>query len=353
MKSRQTIRLGNHSIGPSHTPFVIAEMSGNHNRSLNRALEIVEAAAASGAHALKIQTYTADTMTLDSDRGEFVIDDPKSLWRGRTLYDLYEEAHTPWEWHEAIFDKCRTLGIECFSSPFDATAVEFLEDLNAPAYKIASFENTDLPLIRKVASTGKPIIISTGLANVSEIGAAVQAAHEAGGQEIILLKCTSNYPAPPEETNLRTIPHLAELFGVQVGLSDHTLGIGVPVASVAMGATVIEKHFTLDRSDGGVDSAFSLEPGEFRVLVEETHRAWQALGEVQYGPTPSEQKSLQFRRSLYVSADIEAGEPLTADNIRAIRPGFGLPPSELSKVLGLRAAQRIPRGTPVSWDLLK
>lgn len=353
MSRNDTIQLGKHSIGPSHPPFIIAEMSGNHNQSLKRALKMVEAAAESGAHAIKLQTYTADTMTLNIQQGEFLIDDPTSLWNGRTLYDLYEEAHTPWEWHEAIFEHSKELGIECFSSPFDATAVDFLEELGAPAYKIASFENTDIPLIRRVARTGKPVIISTGMATVAELGAAVEAAHDEGCFDLILLKCTSNYPAPPENTNLHTIPHLRELFDVQVGLSDHTLGIGVAVASVALGGTFIEKHFTLSRADGGVDSAFSLEPSELRSLAEETQRAWQALGSVQYGPTASEEKSLRFRRSLYITEDLKPGELLSTDNVRAIRPGLGLPPGELPKVLGLQTNQVIARGTPLTWDLLK
>lgn len=353
MRHVDTIKLGQHSLGPTHPPFVVAEMSGNHNQDLGRALKIVEAAAASGAHAIKLQTYTADTMTLDISRDEFVIDDPASLWRGRTLYDLYEEAHTPWEWHKAIFARSRELGIECFSSPFDATAVDFLEALGAPAYKIASFENSDLPLIRKVAATGKPVIISTGMATISELGAAVEVARDAGCDDLVLLKCTSNYPASPENTNLRTIPHLRDLFGVQVGLSDHTLGIGVAVASVALGATVIEKHFTMSRADGGVDSAFSLEPSELNTLVEETLRAWQALGSVQYGPTPSERNSLRFRRSLYITEDLEPGALLSTNNVRAIRPGLGLSPAELHKVIGLPVRRATTKGTPLTWDLLK
>lgn len=353
MRHKRSIRLGKREVGPAHPPYLIAEMSGNHNQSLDRALEIVDAAAAAGAHAVKLQTYTADTMTLDIRDGEFLIQDPESLWRNRNLYDLYQEAHTPWEWHGPIFERCRSQGIDCFSSPFDATSVDFLEELGAPAYKIASFENVDLPLIRRVAQTGKPVIISTGLASVAELGEAVAAAKEAGCEDLILLKCTSNYPASPENTNLRTILHLRDLFDVQVGLSDHTLGVGVPVASVALGATIIEKHFTLSRADGGVDSAFSLEPDDFRRLVDETLRAWQALGTIQYGPTEAEKSSLKFRRSLYVTADLEEGEVLTYENVRAIRPGFGLPPKELSKVLGLRVTRPVRRGTPLSWDLLK
>ncbi|WP_236612525.1 pseudaminic acid synthase [Picosynechococcus sp. NKBG15041c] len=331
---------------------MVAEMSGNHNQSLDRALEIVEAAAKSGVHALKLQTYTADTMTLDLDEGEFFINDPKSLWQGHSLYKLYQQAYTPWEWHEPIFKRCQELGIIGFSTPFDETAVDFLESLDVPCYKIASFENTDLPLIRKVASTGKPIIISTGMASIAELDETVRTAREAGCQDLILLKCTSTYPASPENTNLLTIPHLRELFDVQVGLSDHTLGIGVAVASVALGATFIEKHFTLSRADGGVDAAFSMEPYEMKQLVEETQRAWQALGQVRYGATVAEQKSLVFRRSLYVAENIKAGEILTPQNIRRIRPGYGLAPKYYDLVLGKTAKQDLAKGTPLSWDAL-
>jgi N-acetylneuraminate synthase len=330
---------------------VIAEMSGNHNQSLERALQIVDAAAASGAHALKIQTYTADSMTLDIAEGEFAIQDPKSLWHGRTLYDLYKEAATPYAWHQPIFDRCRQKGILCFSTPFDAAAVDFLESLDAPAYKIASFENVDLPLIAKAASTGKPLIISTGMATVAEIDEAVRAARAAGGRDLVLLKCTSTYPATPQNSNVRTIAHLRSLFGCEVGLSDHTMGTGVAVAAVALGATVVEKHFTLARADGGVDSAFSLEPAEMAALVTETQRAWESLGQVSYGPTAAEQKSLQFRRSLYVVADIPAGTRLSAENVRAIRPGSGLAPKYLDQVIGRAVARDVKRGTPLSWDL--
>lgn len=353
MSAEKAIMIGEHFVGPDHPPFIIAEMSGNHNQSLDRALQIVDAAAAAGAHAVKLQTYTADSMTLDVAEGEFLIQDEKSLWQGRTLYDLYEEAHTPWDWHEAIFQRCKDLRVECFSSPFDAKAVDFLEELGAPAYKIASFENIDLPLIEKVARTGKPLIISTGMATVAELGEAVQVAKGAGCEELILLKCTSNYPASPEDTNLLTIPHMRDLFGVQVGLSDHTLGIGVPVASVALGATLVEKHFTLSREEGGVDSAFSLEPQELRALVEESERAWQAVGHVSYGPMPDEVPSLKFRRSLYITKDLPEGAVLTLDNFRAIRPGLGLPPKELERVLGMRLTKAAKRGTPVTWELLK
>jgi pseudaminic acid synthase len=339
-------------IGPNHKPFIIAEMSGNHNQSLERALAIVEAAAKAGAHALKIQTYTADTMTLNLENPEFKIEDSDSLWKGNTLYQLYQQAYTPWEWHKPIFDRARELGLIPFSTPFDETAVDFLEELDVPMYKIASFENTDIPLIKKVASTGKPMIISTGMAAVAELDETVRAAREAGCKDLILLKCTSTYPASPENTNILTIPHMRELFNCQVGLSDHTMGVGVAVASVALGATVIEKHFTLSRADGGVDAAFSMEPDEMKALVVETERAWQALGEVKYGPTEKEKASLKFRRSVYVAKDIKAGEKFTKENIRIIRPGYGLEPKYLERIIGLTAKQDVKAGTPLSFDLL-
>ncbi len=344
--------IGTRTIGQDHPPFIIAEMSGNHNQSLERALEIVDAAADSGAHALKLQTYTADTMTLDLDEGEFHISDPNSLWQGTSLYKLYQEAYTPWEWHGPIFERCRERGLICFSTPFDETAVDFLETLQVPCYKIASFENTDLPLIRKVAATGKPMIISTGMATVAELDESVRTAREAGCPGIILLKCTSSYPATPENTNIRTIPHLRELFGCEGGLSDHTMGTGVAVAAVALGATVIEKHFTLSRADGGVDSAFSLEPREMKSLVEETLRAWQALGTISYGPTAREIPSLKFRRSLYVVKDIAQGETFGPENLKAIRPGLGLPTKYIDLFLGRKAARNIKKGTALSWDLM-
>ena len=347
-----SIKIGTHLVGRDSPPFIIAEMSGNHNQSLERALQIVEAAARSGAHALKLQTYTADTMTLDLNEREFRISDPMSLWTGRSLYDLYGEAHTPWEWHKTIFARARELGIIPFSTPFDDTAVDFLETLEAPAYKIASFENTDLPLIRRVAATGKPLIISTGMASVAELDETVRAARAAGCKYLILLKCTSTYPATPENTNLRTIPHLRELFGCEVGLSDHTLGVGASVAGVALGATVIEKHFTLRRADGGVDSAFSMEPAEMAQLVTESARAWQALGRISYGATEAEKKSLQYRRSLYIVRDLSAGTVLTAENVRAIRPGFGLPTKYLEQVLGKAINQDVRRGTALRWEFI-
>lgn len=346
------ITIGNRKLGGDHPPFIVAEMSGNHNQSLERALAIVEAAAKAGAHALKIQTYTADTMTLDTDGAGFAIDDPGSLWQGKTLYQLYQEAHTPWDWHQPIFERCRALGMEVFSTPFDETAVDFLETLDVPCYKIASFENVDLPLIRKAAATGKPLIISTGMATVAELDEAVRAAREAGCRDIILLKCTSSYPASPQDSNIRTLPHLRELFQCEVGLSDHTGGVGVSVASVALGATLIEKHFTLSRADGGVDAVFSLEPEELRVLVAESERAWQALGGVSYGAGEKERKSLAFRRSLYVVRDIRAGEAFTPENVRAIRPGYGLAPKYLDMVLGRRARVDLKRGTALTLDMI-
>lgn len=346
------IKIGGGKIGAGHPPFIIAEMSGNHNQSLERALEIVEAAAKAGAHALKIQTYTAHTMTLDIDDAEFRIDDAQSLWKGNSLYKLYQQAYTPWEWHKPIFDRCRELGMIGFSTPFDATAVDFLESLDVPCYKIASFENTDLPLIRKVAATGKPMIISTGMATIAELDETVRAAREAGCKDLILLKCTSTYPATPEDSNIFTIPHMRDLFQCEVGLSDHTMGVGVAVASVALGARVIEKHFTLRRADGGVDSAFSLEPEEFKSLVIESERAWQSLGKTSYGPTEKEKKSLQFRRSLYVVKDMNAGDVFTEENLRAIRPGYGLPPKYFDSLLGKRVKHAVKKGTPVNWDLL-
>ena len=346
------MKIAHRNIGKNMPPFVIAEMSGNHNQSLDRALEIVEAAAASGAHGLKIQTYTPDTMTLDLDEREFHIGDPNSLWAGNSLYKLYGEAYTPWEWHKPIFDRARELGIIAFSTPFDETAADFLESLEVPCYKIASFENTDLPLIRRVAATGKPLIISTGMATVAELDETVRTARGAGCQDLVLLKCTSTYPATAANSNLLTIPHLRELFGCEVGLSDHTLGVGVSVASVALGATVIEKHFTLKRADGGVDSAFSMEPAEMAQLVLETERAWQALGLVSYGPSEAEIKSLQYRRSLYVVQDLKAGDTLTRENLRAIRPGLGLPTKYFEIVLGRTVKQDVKRGTALGWKLI-
>jgi N-acetylneuraminate synthase len=346
------MQVAHRFIGSAHQPFVIAEMSGNHNQSLDRALAIVDAAAASGAHALKLQTYTADTMTLDIDTGDFFIADKKSLWQGTSLYKLYQEAHTPWDWHGPIFERARKHGMIPFSTPFDETAVDFLESLDVACYKIASFENTDLPLIRKVAATGKPMIISTGMASVAELDETVRAARAAGCNDLVLLKCTSTYPATPANTNILTIPHLRQLFGCEVGISDHTMGVGVAVAAVALGATVIEKHFTLARADGGVDSTFSLEPAEMASLVVESERAWQALGQVSYGATAAEQASLKYRRSLYVTQDIAAGEAFTKENVRAIRPGMGLAPKHIDKVLGKSAKTALARGTALDWSMV-
>ncbi len=346
------MNIAGRPVGPGHPPFIIAEMSGNHNQSLERALAIVDAAAQAGAHALKLQTYTPDTMTIDLDEGAFFIADRNSLWQGQSLYQLYRQAMTPWAWHAPIFERARALGMVPLSTPFDASAVDFLESLDAPCYKIASFENHDLPLIRRVAATGKPMIISTGMASLAELDESVRAARDAGCQDLVLLKCTSSYPASPEQSDIRTIAHMRDLFGCAVGLSDHSMGVGVACAAVAMGACVIEKHFTLARADGGVDSAFSLEPPEMAALVSETLRAWQALGEVAYGPAPAEASSLRFRRSIYAVADIAAGEALSAANIRCIRPAGGLPPKYYDRLLGRRAARAIRRGTAIDWDAL-
>lgn len=346
------MRIGDREVGPAARPYLIAEMSGNHNQSLDRALEIVDAAAAAGADAVKLQTYTADTMTLDVRAPGFVIEDEKSLWNGRQLYELYDEAHTPWDWHAPLMERAAGHGMHCFSTPFDDTAVDFLETLDVPAYKIASFEVTDLPLIAKVARTGKPMIVSTGMATIAEIDEAVRTAKSHGNEQIILLKCTSTYPATPENTNIRTIGNMREAFGVEIGLSDHTMGCGVSVASVAMGAVLIEKHFTLARADGGVDSTFSMEPEEFRMLRVETERAWQSLGAIRYGGTAAEAGSRVFRRSLYISQDIPAGGELTRENLRIVRPGYGLPPKFFEQMLGKKVRQAVTTGTPVTWDLI-
>lgn len=352
MREAAHFRIGSREVGADRVPFIIAEMSGNHNQSLDRALAIVDAAADTGAHAVKLQTYTADTITLDVHEGAFFITDENSLWKGNSLHNLYKQAYTPWEWHAPIMERARQRGLECFSSPFDESAVDFLETLSVPAYKIASFEIIHLPLIRKVATTGKPMIISTGMATVSEIDEAVTTARAAGAKDIVLLKCTSTYPATPENSNIATIPHMRDLFGCQVGLSDHTMGTGVAVAAVAHGATVVEKHFTLSRADGGVDSAFSLEPAELAALVTETERAWRGLGTVSYGPTEAEKKSLLHRRSLYVAKDMKAGDVFTAENLRVVRPGEGLHPRYYERLLGRRISCDARRGTPVSWTLL-
>jgi N-acetylneuraminate synthase len=346
------IQIGNIQVSFNQKPFIIAEMSGNHNQSLDRALEIVEAASTAGAHALKLQTYTADTITLDVKEGDFFINKDNSLWKGSSLHDLYKIAYTPWEWHEPIMQRAKELGIICFSSPFDETAVDYLEDLNVPAYKIASFEIIHLPLIKKVASTGKPMIISTGLASIAEIDETIQTIREAGCDQIVLLKCTSNYPATPEDSNVLTIPHMRELFSCEVGLSDHTMGVGAAVAAVAHGASVIEKHFTLRRSDGGVDSAFSLEPEEMNQLVVETERAWQSLGKITYGVSEAERSSLAFRRSLYIAENMKKGEVLNEKNLRIIRPGLGLKPKYYSILLGRKVNQDLKKGTAMNWEYI-
>lgn len=345
------ISIASVPVGGEYPPLVIAEMSGNHNQSLDRALAIVDEAAIAGAHAIKLQTYTADTLTLDVANGDFFISDSQSLWQGKSLYELYRMAYTPWEWHEPVMKRAREHGMVCFSSPFDESSVDFLESLNVPAYKIASFENTHIPLIRKVAATGKPMIVSTGLATLAELDETVRTAREAGCRDLVLLKCTSTYPATPANSNVLTIPHMRQLFNCDIGLSDHTMGLGASVAAVAHGAVVIEKHFTLRRADGGVDAAFSLEPEELHQLVIETERAWQSLGRVAYGPTEAERQSLKFRRSLYIAKDLKAGEQLTSESLRIVRPGMGLSPKYFDLLLGKTVRQDVPKGTPVSWEL--
>ena len=334
------------------SPFVIAEMSGNHNSSLDRALEMVDIAAETGADAVKLQTFKPDTMTLDVKKEGFTVTAEKSLWKGRDLYGLFKEAQTAWDWHEPIFERAREKGILAFSSAFDESAVDFLEKLDAPAYKIASFECTDVPLIRYVAQTGKPMIISTGMASLGEIEDAVGAARDGGCTNLTLLKCTSTYPASPENTNLATIPHMRELFGCDVGLSDHTLGIGAAVAATALGAAVIEKHYTIRRADGGVDSAFSLEPEEFTRMVHETKVAAAALGTVRYGATDAESHARSKRRSLYIGQDMKAGETLTRENLRRIRPGLGMAPKFYEDMLGRKVARDVEKGTPLTLDVL-
>lgn len=340
-----SIQIAGRAIGPDHPPYVIAELSANHNGSLNTALRIVEAAKQAGADAVKLQTYRPDTITLDCDSEDFRISG--GLWDGRTLYELYEEAHMPWEWHKPLFDHARSLGITIFSSPFDTTAVDLLEDLNAPAYKIASFEAVDLPLIRYAAGTGKPLIISTGMADAEEIAEAIAAARDGGCRELAILHCVSGYPAPPEDYNLRTIPDMIERFGLVTGLSDHTLDNTTAIASVALGASIIEKHFTLDRSGGGPDDSFSLEPAELAALCRGAKTAWQALGRVDYGRKSSEQGNVQFRRSLYFVKDLKAGDVITADAVRSVRPGYGLPPKHLDAVIGKRVLKDTRSKTPV------
>lgn len=348
-----SIQVAHHTISPDHRPFIIAEMSGNHNQSLERALEIVDAVADAGAQALKLQTYTPDTITFNGLSEEFYIRDAGSLWADKNLYKLYKEAYTPWEWHKPIFDHARKRGMVAFSSPFDTTAVDFLESLDVPLYKIASFENTDHILLKRVAQTGKPVIMSTGVASVADLDESVKVLRANGCRDLVLLKCTSTYPATPESTNLLTIPHMRDLFNVPVGLSDHTMGVGAAVAAVALGAVVLEKHVTLRRADGGVDSAFSLEPDELKSLVVESERAFLAMGQVNYSLTPKEQNSLQFKRSLYVVRDVRVGEPFTPDNVRSIRPANGLHTRYYEQVLGQRASQDIQAGTALRWNLIE
>ncbi|MFT5635015.1 MAG: pseudaminic acid synthase [Cognaticolwellia sp.] len=347
------VSIAGRKIGLAQTPFVIAELSGNHNQSLDLAIEMVEAAAKSGVHAIKLQTYTADTMTLDCEHDDFQISEGDNLWQGNSLHKLYQKAYTPWEWHKTLFDKAQSLGLIAFSSPFDISAVEFLETLDVPCYKIASFENNDIPLITRIAKTGKPVIISTGMASLTEISEAVDCLKSNGCQQIVLLKCTSAYPASPAQANLKTIAHLRETFGCEVGISDHTLGIGVSIAGVALGASVIEKHFVLSRNDGGVDSAFSLEPHEFKLLVEESDSAAQSIGKITYGGDTSEQNSKKYRRSIYIAKDIVKGERLTEHNIKIVRPGFGLAPKHYHQVLGQQVNENVSKGNPLSWEVLK
>lgn len=342
------IKIANLKIGLDCKPFIIAEMSGNHNQSLDRAKDIIRVAATTGAHAIKLQTYTPDTMTINHRGGLFDITDKNSLWYGRNLYELYQEAHTPWEWHKPLFDYAHELGLLCFSTPFDDTAVDFLETLNVPCYKVASFENTDHPLLKKIARTGKPVIMSTGVANLSDILESVQVLKDNGCNEIVLLKCTSTYPATPENTNLATIPVLREIFPeCVIGLSDHTMGVGASIASIALGARVIEKHFTISRADGGVDSTFSMEPAEMSALVIESERAFLALGGVQLNTQKAEEKSRAFKRSIYVVADIKKGDILTSKNLKVIRPGDGLAPKYYEGVLGKKASADLKTGTPL------
>jgi N-acetylneuraminate synthase len=347
------VKIGNRVVGNGHPPLIVAEMSANHNQSLDRALEIVDAAAEAGADALKIQTYTADTITLDIDEDEFFISDPNSLWKGKSLYKLYQEAYTPWEWHEHIFERCRHHGIIGFSSPFDKTAVDYLENLDVPCYKIASFELVDLPLIKYVAATGKPMILSTGMANTEEIHEAIDTARLGGCKEIAVLHCVSGYPAPAEDYNLRVIPDMIERYGLVTGLSDHTLGNITAITSIAMGASIIEKHFTLDKNNGGPDDSFSLEPEELENLCKDSKTAWESLGQISYERKKSERKNAVFRRSLYVVRNIKAGEIITKENVRSIRPGFGIAPKFFEQVMGRVALHDIGRGKPLSMEDLE
>jgi len=346
------IEINRMQIGKGLKPMIVAEMSGNHNQSLDKALKIVEEAAKTGVHALKIQTYTADTLTINKKDGDFFLGDENSLWNGMSMYELYEKAHTPWEWHKPIFDRCNELGLLCFSSPFDETAVDFLESLDCPCYKIGSTENTDLNLLKKVASTRKPIIISTGMATISDLGEMVSTLRNAGCKDLVLLKCTAAYPSSPSDANLLTIQHMSKLFDCHVGLSDHTLGTGVAIASAALGAVIIEKHFTISREDKSVDSEFSMEPHEFKRMVIDTEVAWSALGKIHYGTTKDENSSMS-RRSLYFVKDLRKGDVITKDNVRSIRPGYGLPVKYFDDILGMKVTKDVLRGTRLSFDLVK
>jgi pseudaminic acid synthase len=342
------IQIAGRSIGPDHSPYVIAEVSANHNGKLETAMRIIEEAKKAGADAAKLQTYKPDTITLDCDSEDFKI--RGGLWDGRTLYELYEEAHMPWEWHKPLFEHARKVGITLFSSPFDNTAIDLLEDLNAPAYKIASFEAVDLPLIKYAASTGKPMIISTGMADAEEIQEAIDAAREGGCKELAVLHCVSGYPAPAEDYNLRTIPDMIQRFGLVTGLSDHTLDNTTAITSVAMGASIIEKHFTLDRSGGGPDDSFSLQPDELFALCRDARTAWSALGKVDYGRKSSEQGNVKFRRSLYFVADMKSGDLIEKNAVRSVRPGFGIPPKFIDAILGKKLNRDVSSGCPVNWD---
>ncbi|HEX7905938.1 MAG TPA: pseudaminic acid synthase [Chitinophagaceae bacterium] len=345
--------INHRQIGIGFKPFIIAEMSGNHNKSVDKAMAIVKAAAESGADALKLQTYTPDSLTIDHRGGLFDITDPQSLWNGRNLYELYQEAMTPYEWHKPIFEYANKLGMVCFSTPFDEKAVDFLDDLGAPLHKIASFENNHHPLLKKIARTGKPVIMSTGVSSLADLTESVGILKDNNCKELVLLKCTSTYPATPENTNVKTIPHMKELFQCEIGLSDHTMGVGASIAAVSLGATVIEKHFCLSRAEGGVDSAFSLEPSEFKMLVTETERAWQSLGGVQYGIQETEKKSISYKRSVYIVEDIKAGEKFNEKNIRIIRPGNGAHPRFYETIIGKKAVKDITKGTPFQFDLMQ
>lgn len=351
MMANPGFKIAGRQIGPGQPPYLIAEMSGNHNGDIGRASAIIEAAAEAGAEAIKLQTYTADTLTIDCDRPDFVLQ--VGLWKGRKLYDLYREAHTPWEWHEALFRKGQDLGLAVFSTPFDETAVDFLEALAAPAYKVASFEALHLPLLRRIAATGKPVLLSTGMCDLAEIGEAVDTLRQGGCSELLIFHCTSGYPTPVEDANLLAIPRLGDEFGVPIGLSDHTMDNGVAIAAVALGAAAVEKHFTLHRADGGPDSAFSLEPAELAGLATGLRAAWLALGQAEFQRAPSEQGNIIFRRSIYAVRDIAAGDAITAENVRIIRPGHGLPPRDFARLIGRRARNAIAYGTAISWDLVE